>query len=323
MDKTRDISWEKTFGGKGDDEANSIQQTTDGGYIVAGWTESFGSAWWKDIYILKLNSEGEVEWQKTFGGGDSDEAKSIQQTTDGGYIVVGRTGSFGSGGYDVYILKLNVKGEIEWQKTFGGKDYDEANSVQQTIDGGYIVAGWTKSFGSGGYDVYILKLNSKGEVEWQKTFGGWNDDEANSIQQTIDGGYIVAGVTGSFGFGEQDAYILKLNLKGEAEWQKTFGGKGDDEAKSIQQTKDGGYIVAGWTKSFGSAWWKDVYILKLNSKGEVEWQKTFGGEYDDLANSIQQTTDGGYIVAGWTESFGSGYEDVYILKLNSKGEVEE
>ena len=116
---------------------------------------------------------------------------------------------------------------------------------------------------------------------------------------------------------------MKLNSKGEVEWQKTFGGEYSDRGNSIQQTTDGGYIVAGWTKSFGSAWWKDVYILKLNSKGEVEWQKTFGGEYDDLANSIQQTTDGGYIVAGWTESFGSGYEDVYILKLNSKGEVEE
>jgi len=123
-------------------------------------------------------------------------------------------------------------------------------------------------------------------------------------------------VTGSFGFGEQDAYILKLNLKGEAEWQKTFGGKGDDEAKSIQQTTDGGYVVAGWTKSFGSAWWKDVYILKLNSKGEVEWQKTFGGEYDDLANSIQQTTDGGYIVSGYNSG------NVYILKLNAKGDLE-
>jgi len=309
IDRIKDVSWQKTFGGKNDDEANSIQQTIDGGYIVAGYKGG-------DVYILKLNSKGEIEWEKTFGGNAYDGASSIQQTTDDGYIVAGWTKSFGSGGYDVYILKLNSKGEAEWQKTFGGKGDDEANSIQQTTDGGYIVAGWTKSFGSGLEDIYILKLNSKGEVEWQKTFGGWNDDAANSIQQTTDGGYIVAGVTGSFGFGEQDAYILKLNLKGEAEWQKTFGGKGDDEAKSIQQTKDGGYIVAGWTKSFGSAWWKDVYILKLNSKGEVEWQKTFGGEYDDLANSIQQTTDGGYIVSGYNSG------NVYILKLNAKGDLE-
>jgi len=375
MDKIKDISWQKTFGGERDDEANSIQQTADGGYIVAGWTNSFGSGWedvyilklnskgeiewqktfgewyedvansiqqttdggyivagWtnsfgsgeKDVYILKLNSKGEVQWQKVFGGGDYDVANSIQQTKDGGYIVAGWTESFGSGWEDVYILKLNSKGEVQWQKVFGGGDYDEANSIQQTTDGGYIVAGWTESFGFGYYtDIYILKLNSKGEVEWQKTFGGEYDDGAKSIKQTTDGGYIVAGWTKSFGSGEGDVYILKLDSKGEVEWQKTFGGKYDDEANSIQQTTDGGYVVAGWTKSFGSAWWEDVYILKLNSKGDLEWQKTFGGGDDDVATSIQQTMDGGYIVAGWTKSFGSGGEDAYILKLDSKGEIEE
>jgi len=366
MDKIKDISWQETFGVGNYDEANSIQQTTDGGYIVAGWTDSFGSGW-EDVYILKLNAKGDLEWQKIFGGKSFDRARSIQQTTDGGYIVAGWTESFGSGEKDVYILKLNSKGEVQWQKTFGGKDSDEANSIQQTkdggyivagyegndvyilklnsngevewqktfggwndevansiqqtTDGGYIVAGWTKSFGSGGYDVYILKLNSNGEVEWQKTFGGWNDEVANSIQQTTDGGYIVAGWTESFGSGEKDVYILKLNSKGEVQWQKTFGGEDNDRALSIHQTTDGGYIVAGWTKSFGSGGY-DVYILKLNSNGEVEWQKTFGGWNDEVANSIQQTTDGGYIVAGWTKSFGSVGYDVYVLKLNSKGEID-
>ncbi len=322
-----DLEWQKTFGGKDFDEANSIQQTIDGGYIVAGWTESFGSGG-DDVYILKLNSKGQLEWQKTFGGKDFDVAKSIQQTTDGGYIVAGWTYSFGSGSQDAYILKLNEKGEVEWQKTFGGKYGDVANSIQQTTDGGYIVAGWTSSFGSGGSDVYILKLDSKGDLEWQKTFGGWYDDAAYSIKQTTDGGYIVAGWTKSSGSGWQDAYsgwqdvyILKLNSKGEVEWQKTFGGENSDEAKSIQQTTDGGYIVAGWTYSFGSGG-DDVYILKLNSKGQLEWQKTFGGKDFDVAKSIQQTTDGGYIVAGWTYSFGSGGDDVYILKLNSKVEIE-
>jgi len=321
VNKTKVQTWQKTFGGKNDDEANSIQQTTDGGYIVAGSTESLGTGG-KDVYILKLNSKGDLEWQKTFGGEDYDGATSIQQTTDGGYIVAGWTESFSSGGTDGYILKLNSNGGVEWQKTFGGKYNDEAYSIQQTTDGGYIVAGETYSFETGGYyDVYILKLNSKGEIEWQKTFGGKYIDEAYSIQQTADGGYIVAGVTGSFGFGEQDAYILKLNSKGEIEWQKTFGGDGFDIATSIQQTTDGGYIAAGWTESFGSGEY-DAYVLKLNSKGEVEWQKTFGGWNDDGAYSIQQTKDGGYIVAGGTESFGSGGTDAYILKLNSKGQLE-
>ena len=313
-------TWHKTFGGKEYDQANYVQQTADGGYIVAGWSYSFDSGGY-DAYILKLNSKGEVEWQKAFGGESSDGANSIQQTKDGGYIVAGWTNSFGSGGYDTYILKLNSKGEVEWQKTFGGVDDDVAESIQQTKDGGYIVAGRTYSFGSGGQDVYILKLNSKGEAEWQKTFGGKDNDGAFSIQQTTDGGCIVAGWTSSFGSGGQDAYILKLNSKREVEWQKAFDGGDDDVAFMIQQTADGGYIAAGWTSSFGSGE-RDAYILKLNSKGQLEWHKTFGGEDYDVANSIQQTADGGYIVAGWTDSFGSGLEDVYILKLNSKGEID-
>jgi len=320
MDKIKDVSWQKTFGGEDDDEANSIQQITDGGYIVAGWTYSFGSGGY-DIYILKLNAKGEVEWQKTFGGEDYDKANAIQQTTDGGYIVAGWTESFGSGEKDVYILKLNSKGEVQWQKTFGGEDYDKANAIQQTTDGGYIVAGWTESFGPGGKkDAYILKLNAKGQLEWEKTFDGGKIDEANAIQQTTDGGYIAAGSTQSLDC--SDFYILKLNSKGEVEWQKTFDVEDDAVANSIQQTTDGGYIVAGWTESFGPGGKKDAYILKLNSKGDLEWQETFGGKYSAVANSIQQTTDGGYIVAGWTNSFGSGREDIYILKLNSKGEVE-
>ncbi|HPC25756.1 MAG TPA: Ig-like domain-containing protein, partial [Fervidobacterium sp.] len=160
VDRIKDVSWQKTFGGKDDDEADSIQQTIDGGYIIAGQTESFGSGY-EDFYILKLNSKGEVEWQKTFGGWNDEGANSIQQTTDGGYIVAGWTASSGSGGNDFYILKLNSKGELEWQKTFGGMKDDEANSIQQTADGGYIVAGWTESLGSGKEDVYILKLNAK------------------------------------------------------------------------------------------------------------------------------------------------------------------
>ncbi len=320
LDAKGQLGWQKTFGGKYDDEANSFQKTADGGYIVAGWTKSFGSGE-KDVYTLKLNAKGEIEWQKTFGGKDDDEAELIQQTADGGYIVVGWTASLGSGGEDVYILKLNSKGEAEWQKTFGGESDDEANSFQKTADGGYIVAGWTKSFGSGGEDVYILKLNSKGEVEWQKTFGGKNNDGANSIQLTADGGYIVAGWTSSFGSGEADVYILKLDVKGQLEWQKMFGGEYIDEAKSIRQTTDGGYIVVGSTESFDSGV-QDIYILKLDAKGQLEWQKTFGGEYSDRGNSIQQTADGGYIVAGWTNSFGFGLKDVYILKFNAKGDLE-
>jgi len=310
-------AWQKTFGGSSDDAALSVQETTDGGYIVAGYTRFFGAGN-DDVYIVKLNSDGSLAWQKTYGGIWNDEAYSIQQTTDGGYIVAGYTESFGSGGRNVYILKLNSDGSLVWQKTFGGSDYDEAYSVQQTTDGGYIVGGYTYSFGFDNCDVYVLKLNSDGSLAWQKTFGGNGYDYARSVKQTTDGGYIVAGYTESFGFG---GYILKLNRDGSLSWQKTFGGSGSDWASSIQQTTDGGYIVAGYTESFGSGG-RDVYIVKLNSDGSLAWQKAYGGSGSDWASSIQQTTDGGYIVAGTTYSFGNAsYCDAYILKLDSNGEL--
>jgi len=317
------LEWQKTFGGNGDDFTLSVEQTTDGGYIVAGVTTLFGDNYNIDVYILKLNSDGSLEWQKTYGGNGYDLAYSVMQTTDGGYIVAGYTTSFGAGDYDVYVLKINPDGSLAWEKTLGGNDNDLVSSIQQTTDGGYIVVGVTGLFQSGGSDAYILKLNSDGSLAWQKTYGGNGEDQAYSIQQTTDGGYIVSGYTESFGAINKDAYVLKLNPDGSLAWQKTFGGTDRDEAYFIQQTADDGYIVAGYTWTFvGST---DVYVLKLNSDGSLAWQKTYGGsDYDtdsDVAYSIQQTTDGGYIVAGCTCSFGDRNLNVYILKLDSNGEL--
>jgi len=309
------IIWQKTFGGTGSDYAYSIQQTTDGGYIVAGNTYSFGNG--GDVYILKLKSDGSLDWYETYGGSNYDYAYSIQQTTDGGYIVAGRTDSFGNS-CDVYILKLKSDGSLDWYETYGGSNNDYAYSIQQVADGGYIVAGRTDSFGNY-VDAYILKLQSDGSLDWYETYGGSDYDGARSIQQVADGGYIVAGDTRSFGAGWSDAYILKLKSDGSLDWEKTYGGSGYDEAYSIQQVADGGYIVAGETDSFGNS--GDAYILKLQSDGSLDWYETYGGSDDDDAWSIQQTTDGGYIVVGNTNSSGTG-DDAYILKLKSDGSLD-
>jgi uncharacterized delta-60 repeat protein len=314
------VFWQKTYGGANYDEANSIQQTSDGGYIVAGYTQSFGAGFY-DFCVLKLNSDGTVSWQKTYGGAGHDYASSIQQTSDSGYIVTGITLSFGAGAYyDFWVLKLTSTGTVSWQKRYGGTSDDYANSIQQTSDGGYIVAGYTQSFGADSYDFWVLKLNSDGTVAWQKTYGGANYDDAYSIQQTSDDGYIVAGRTSSFGAGSYDFWVLKLNSDGAVAWQKRYGGADWELAYSIQQTSDGGYIVAGYTQSFGAGSY-DFWVLKLNSNGIVAWQKRYGGADWELAYSIQQTSDGGYIVAGWTESFGVGGEDFWVLKLNSAGTI--
>jgi len=312
-------TWAGSSGGDFSDIAYSIHETIDGGFIVAGYTDSFGAGDY-DCWVLKLDANGSSVWQKTYGGSDYDAAFSIQKTSDSGFIVVGTTYSFGSGESDCWVLKLDSTGSVVWQKAYGGNGWDGANSVQETLDGGFIVAGWTDSFGSGGNACWVLKLDSTGNVVWQKAYGGSYDDSATSIQETLDGGFIVAGYTNSFGSGSYDFWVLKLDSTGNVVWQKACGGTDYDSATSIQETSNGGFIVAGSTESFGTGS-RDFWVLKLDSTGNVVWQKAYGGSAVDSATSIQETLDGGFIVAGYTQSFGAGEEDFWVLKLDSTGNV--
>jgi hypothetical protein len=310
----------KTIGRSVTDYAYSIVQSSDGGYAVAGWNKSFGAGG-ADIYVVKLDSGGNVQWTKAIGGSSQDEAYSIVQSSDGGYAVAGSTWSFGAGGWDIYVVKLDSGGNVQWTKAIGGSSEDEARSIIQSSDGGYVVAGWTSSFGAGGADFYVVKLDSGGNVQWTKAIGGSSEDEARSIIQSSDGGYVVAGWTSSFGAGSADIYLVKLDSGGNVQWTKTIGGSSTDVAYSIVQSSDGGYVVAGWTSSFGAGGW-DIYVVKLDSGGNVQWTKAIGGSSDDLASSIIQSSDGGYIVAGVTGSFGAGSADIYLVKLDSGGNVQ-
>ena len=264
----------------------------------------------------------EAGWAKTYGGGENEFAKSVQQTSDGGYIVAGYSNTYGAGNFDGWVVKLDADGNIVWQKTYGGLQSDLFYSVHQTSDGGYIIGGQTSSFVAGSTDIWILKLASDGAVEWQKTYGGAQNEYVADVRQTSDiGGYVVAGTTCSFGKGNCNAWILKLNQDGSIAWQKTYGGTGWEYAYSIRQTSDGGYIMAGETYSFsddrGDAW-----IVKLDDAGTVEWEKRYGVlGTQDYVLSAQLTSDGGYIAAGMTKSFGASQGDAWVIKLNSDGTV--
>jgi len=309
------VTFAKTYGGMYPDYAFSVQQTSDGGYIVAGETNSFtmGSL---DIFLIKTDANGNIQWAKAYGGTGYDNARSVQQTSDGGYIVAGKTGSFGAGRYDIFLIKTDANGNVQWAKTYGGTDDEEAYSVQQTSDGGYIVAGWTRSFGAGYDDAFLIKTDANGNIIWAKTYGGTNLDSASSVQQTSDGGYIVVGSTASFGAGNSDIFLIKTDANGNIIWAKTYGGTGNDWAHSVQQTSDGGYIVAGYTNSFGAG---AVFLIKTDASGNIIWAKTYrgGGAY-----SVQQTSDGGYILAGYTRSFGAGGADIFLVKTDANGNIQ-
>ena len=306
----------KNFGGNLWDYGNSVQQTIDGGYIITGEISSSenGSS---DIWLIKTDSEGQEEWNQTFDGNDRDYGKSVKQTVDGGYIIIGSTGS--DYYYDVWLIKTDPKGTEEWNQTFGGDNKDYGNSVQQTIDGGYIITGEISSSGNGSSDVLLIKTDQQGQEEWIQTFGGSDYDIGNSIEQTYDGGYIITGSTRSYGNGSSDVLLIKTDQQGQEEWIQTFGGGYIDIGNSIKQTSDNGYIITGYTQSYGNGS-RDVWLIKTNSQGNEEWNQTFGGSYIDIGNSIQQTIDGGYIITG---SRGTDYySDLWLIKTDYQGNEE-
>ncbi|MGQ9570264.1 MAG: choice-of-anchor D domain-containing protein [Thermodesulfovibrionales bacterium] len=333
LDSSGYVEWERTYGGYWYPErAYDIRETSDGGYIMVAGTSTFTSEHSYGLWILKLNSYGDIEWEKEYEGNVDDNwgewgmEFSIQQTSDGGYIVAGNSGvNDADNRSDIWVLKLDSDGDVQWQKTYGNfynghSREDYANSVQQTSDWGYIVAGVSRNvYGENNADLWILKLDSSGDIDWQKTYGGADSDYAYEIQQTLDGGFVVIGTTFSFG----GAWVLKLDSSGDIQWQKTYGGW-DGYGYSIKQTADGGYIFTG--SFYRSGRGDDTWVVKLDSSGDIEWQKTYGGNRIDVTYSIEQTSEGDYIVAGYTNSFrtkpsGGPNYDAFVMKIDSIGNI--
>jgi len=298
------------YGGDKYDEGHSIAVTEDGGYIICGTTNSFGAGNY-DIYLIKTDSQGNELWSRTFGGEKSDIGYSIIVTEDGGYIICGKTDSFGAGKEDVYLIKTDSEGNELWSRTFGGEKSDIGNSVAITEDGGYIISGSTKSYGLGKEDVYLIKTNSDGNELWSRTFGGKKSDIGNSVTVTEDSQYIISGGTKSYGSGRENVYLIKTDSDGNELWSKTFGGELRDYGSSVAVTKEGGYIVCGTSID-------DVYLIKTNNDGNQLWDNYFNIEFNSAyGNSIAVTEDGEYIVCGTITV--DGLFDVYLIKADSDG----
>ena len=323
-DASGDTLWTKTFGGAMDNEYGfCVQQTSDSGYVISGVASSFDDVA-GDIYLIKLNASGDTNWTRTYGGIGVEWGNSVQQTTDGGYIMAGQTPAFGAGGFDAYLVKTDASGNISWTKTIGSPGLEIAYAIQQTADGGYIVTGQVDSDGAGFGDFYLIKTNHLGDVEWTKAYGVSGEESGVSVRQTTDGGYIIGGSSEDTGTLGKDMCLIKTNSTGNILWANTYGGDFIDECYDVIQTNDEGYIMCGKSFSFSSAGDYDVYIVKVNNQGAVLWSKTFGasgsGSQNEIGYSIQQTQDGGFIIAGESlMGFGVGLMNVYLIKTDSFG----
>jgi hypothetical protein len=314
-----DLIWSRHYGGTNNHEwGQSVQQTSDGGYIIGGYAQ-FPRITWEDLYLIKTDSNGDTIWTRTYGGSNDDRAYSVKQTSDGGYILTGRTVSFGIGG-DIYVVKTDSGGDTLWTRIYGGNSQDVGFSIQQTNDGGYIIGGMTLSFGAGNGDFYIIKINSFGDTLWTRTYGGSEADWAYSVQQTSDGGYIIGGETWSYGAGSNDFYLIITDSLGDSLWAHTYGGSDNEILESVKQTDDGGYILAGRTQSYGVGR-DDVYIVKTDSIGDTLWTRTYGGYYSEYGYSVTRTWDGSYAVTGYTSSFVSGTSDCFVVRFDSLGNL--
>ncbi|HTA61843.1 MAG TPA: T9SS type A sorting domain-containing protein [Bacteroidia bacterium] len=304
--------------------AYSGQQTSDGGYIMAGLHQVSATDF--DYLVVKTNSAGDTLWTKTYGGIGDEECYAMQQTTDGGYIFAGIDSSSGLGNYNVYLVKTNATGDTLWTRSYGGSGHDFGQAVQQTADGGYIIAGYTNSYSANGYDdVYLLKTDANGNLTWSKTYGGIYTDDAFAVKQTADGGYILAGLTSSFGISPygnvNDLYVFKTDANGGLIWSKTYGQNGDDWAYSVIQTPDGGYAITGHTNTDSTASHSDLYLIKTDANGDTLFTKSFGGPDYEKGLAIIGTNDGGLAIGGSTYSFGHGSSDLYLLKTNASGSL--
>lgn len=313
-DSSGNIQWNRTYGGFHDEIVNSIVQTDDAGYALTGYSSSFSNT--DDAYLVKTDSSGIMQWGRTFGGTGFEFANSGIQTSDGGYALAGMTDSYGAGEYDFYLIKTDSLGYMQWSRTYGGTGNDEAYSIVQTPDGGYALAGYTHSFGAGDSDFWLVKTDALGNMVWNRTYGGSYSEEARSVVQTLDGGYALAGEI--YYAGGSSFYLVKTSGSGTLQWNKTFGGSDYASACSIVQTEDAGYAIAGH-KRYAGVDSKDVWLVKTDSLGNMQLNKTYGGTEDDCAWSVVQTSDGGYALAGYTNSFGVGGYDFYLIKTDSLG----
>lgn len=311
--------WHKTYGTDLEESVKAAIQTSDQGYILAGMIYDDMGMGDTDVFVVKTDAEGNMQWNQTFGSPElyaDDGAYSVVQASDGGFIIGGWLSSSSISSTDFWLIKTDVNGNMEWNKTYGGTGEEKAYSIISTVDGGYALLGTNSPYGTSHRDVWLVKTDQNGDMQWNKTYNIAEYDSGRAVVQTVDGGFAIAGGTSSGA--DSNFLLIKTNASGETEWNQTYGGLGGESAYSLVQTGDGGYALAGVYTPSGS-FKPDMWLVKTNSSGNMEWNNTLGGTGRDVVYSLIQTEDGGFAAAGYTDSIGHGSFDGWLIKMDSNG----
>ena len=316
--------FERIIGSPQANSGSDVIKATDGGLLIVGSTMVSTEEDYPDIYIVKTDALGKVLWEKNYGGKDTDQAGHVIATSDGGYLIVGITDSFGAGGEDVYLLKIDAQGTEEWTKTLGGGFNDVINQIVALSSGNYLMVGATIKSNGQDRDAWLVQIDESGDVIWNKTFGSTEGGETFSgIQQADDGGYFFVGSTTSYGNGGFDVYLVKVDVNGNEQWFKTYGGSDWDEASKIRKMPDGTLIISGYTSSKGAGA-RDIYLLKVDQKGNLIWDKTYGTPNNDAAGGLLVDQNGNIYISGSTvvrKTKQKQYVDIYMCSTNSEGQI--
>jgi hypothetical protein len=312
-------TFERTFGGPAADGSNAVCEDGWGsGYYLTGFTRSFGADS-TDLWLIGAAPDGESLWTRAYGGPGFDAGCAVLGPWGCGFAVAGYVDSLETGGPDAWLLRGDMMGNTLWTRRYGGAGSDAAYSLAQTEDDGYILAGFTTSFGAGMRDFYLVRTDEDGDTLWTRTCGGTEDDVAFSVVQTFDGGYVVAGMTNSFGAGGNDVYLVRADEDGNIRWTQTCGGTEDDIGQAIIEPDVGDYVLVGSTASTGAGGF-DAWLIRIEY-GITVWTRTYGGPDDDYGQSVSQTADGGYVICGTTWSFGAGESDLWLIRTDSVGDT--
>ena len=321
VDHTGEQVWRKDYTYSSNDRVNTVIELEDGSLVMAGFSTSNTNSS-KDLLIMRTDSEGNIEWQSLYGDTRDEIANSISSASDGGFIIAGEITNENTGNSSCYLLKVNNNGEFEWDRSFGGSLNDQGFFLISANDGGFVITGVTRSQNDSSGDLWLIKVNNTGEILWEKTFGGENFESGRSLQQTSDEGYIIVGQTESFGNGNNDAYLLKTDSQGNEIWSRTYGGSGTDQGRYVVETLDQGYIISGYTDSYGSMGGFNFWLIKTDSNGDLEWQEYYGGSGDDRAFCGMQASDGGYAIVGQSNTGGSTGVDILLVKTDDIGNAD-